>query len=108
MLSYVQAHPNRSYSWTLFGSSSDAVSWAYLQYMQVPSNSTPHPAALCIVSAFTVNISPQFIIMDPITGIGLAASVVQLVQFGTSAAKTCRQIYQQGSTLRAKMMPQNM
>ena len=36
--------------------------------------------------------------MDPITGIGLAASVVQLVHFGLSAAKTCQQIYQQGST----------
>lgn len=36
--------------------------------------------------------------MDPITGIGLAASVVQLVQFGIHAAQTCQQIYQQGST----------
>ena len=36
--------------------------------------------------------------MDPITGIGLAASVVQLVQFGISAARTCQQISQQGST----------
>ena len=36
--------------------------------------------------------------MDPVTGIGLAASVVQIVQFGINAAKTCQQIYQQGST----------
>ncbi len=34
--------------------------------------------------------------MDPITGIGLAASVIQLVTFGISAAKTCREIYEQG------------
>ena len=36
--------------------------------------------------------------MDPITGIGLAASVVQLVQFSIVAAQTCQQIYQDGST----------
>lgn len=36
--------------------------------------------------------------MDPITGIGLAALVVQLLQFGIKAAQTCQQIYQQGST----------
>lgn len=36
--------------------------------------------------------------MDPITGIGLAASVVQLIHFGISAAKTCQEIYQRGST----------
>ena len=36
--------------------------------------------------------------MDPVTGIGLAASVVQLVQFSINAAKTCQQIYQKGST----------
>lgn len=36
--------------------------------------------------------------MDPVTGIGLAASVVQLVQFSINAAKTCQQIYQEGST----------
>lgn len=36
--------------------------------------------------------------MDPITGIGLAASVVQLVQFGISAAEICLQIYRQGFT----------
>ena len=34
--------------------------------------------------------------MDPITGIGLAASVIQLVTFGISAAKTCKEIYEQG------------
>ena len=34
--------------------------------------------------------------MDPITGIGLAASVIQLVSFGIGAAKTCREIYEQG------------
>ena len=34
--------------------------------------------------------------MDPITGIGLAASVIQLVTFGISAAKTCREMYEQG------------
>ena len=34
--------------------------------------------------------------MDPITGIGLAASVIQLVTFGISAAQTCKQIYEQG------------
>ena len=34
--------------------------------------------------------------MDPITGIGLAASVIQLVTFGISAAKTWREIYEQG------------
>ena len=36
--------------------------------------------------------------MDPITGIGLVASVLQLVQFSINAAQTCHQIYQQGST----------
>ena len=34
--------------------------------------------------------------MDPITGIGLAASVIQLVTFGISAAQTCKTIYEQG------------
>ena len=34
--------------------------------------------------------------MDPITGVGLAASVIQLVTFGIGAAKTCREIYEQG------------
>ena len=34
--------------------------------------------------------------MDPITGIGLAASVIQLVTFGISAAKTYREVYEQG------------
>ena len=34
--------------------------------------------------------------MDPITGIGLAASVIQLISFGIGAAKTCREIYEQG------------
>ncbi|KAL8702190.1 MAG: hypothetical protein Q9201_004529 [Fulgogasparrea decipioides] len=36
--------------------------------------------------------------MDPVVGIGLAASVVQLVDFSIKAAKTCQTIYQQGST----------
>lgn len=36
--------------------------------------------------------------MDPVTGIGLAAAVVQLVQFSINAATTCQEIYQQGST----------
>ncbi|KAI4216048.1 MAG: hypothetical protein LQ351_001544 [Letrouitia transgressa] len=36
--------------------------------------------------------------MDPITGIGLVASVIQLVHSGINAAKACQQIYQQGST----------
>lgn len=36
--------------------------------------------------------------MDPITGIGLAASIVQLVHFGILAAKACQEIYQHGST----------
>ncbi|KAL8715686.1 MAG: hypothetical protein Q9225_006314 [Loekoesia sp. 1 TL-2023] len=36
--------------------------------------------------------------MDPVTGIGLAAAVVQLVQFSIDAASTCQEIYQQGST----------
>lgn len=34
--------------------------------------------------------------MDPITGIGLAASVIQLVSFGIGAAKTCREIFEHG------------
>ena len=34
--------------------------------------------------------------MDPVIGIGLAASVIQLVTFGISAAKTCRELYEQG------------
>ncbi len=34
--------------------------------------------------------------MDPITGIGLVASVIQLVTFGISAAKTCKEVYEQG------------
>ncbi|KAL8724123.1 MAG: hypothetical protein Q9181_006974, partial [Wetmoreana brouardii] len=37
-------------------------------------------------------------VMDPIAGISLAASVVQLVDFSIKAAKTCQNIYQQGST----------
>ena len=36
--------------------------------------------------------------MDPITGIGLAASVVQLVQFGVTTARTCYEFYEKGST----------
>ncbi|MCJ1431145.1 hypothetical protein MMC27_000496 [Xylographa pallens] len=35
--------------------------------------------------------------MDPVTGIGLAASVIQLVTFSIDAAKICREAYQQGS-----------
>ena len=35
--------------------------------------------------------------MDPITGIGLAASVIQLVKFGIDAVKKCGEVYQQGS-----------
>ena len=35
--------------------------------------------------------------MDPITGIGLVASVVQLVTFGIDTVKTCLEMYQQGS-----------
>lgn len=36
--------------------------------------------------------------MDPITGISLAASIVQLVHFGISSAKAFQEIYQHGST----------
>lgn len=36
--------------------------------------------------------------MDPVTGIGLVASVLQLLEFSIGAARTCQQIYQQGST----------
>ena len=36
--------------------------------------------------------------MDPVSGIGLAASVIQLVQFGIATAKTCRELYEKGST----------
>ena len=35
--------------------------------------------------------------MDPITGIGLAASVIQLVTFGISAAQTCKDFYEKGA-----------
>ena len=35
--------------------------------------------------------------MDPVTGIGLAASVIQLVTFSIDAVKVCREVYQQGS-----------
>ena len=35
--------------------------------------------------------------MDPITGIGLAASVIQLLTFSIDAVKTCREVYQKGS-----------
>ena len=34
--------------------------------------------------------------MDPITGIGLAASVIQLVTFSIHAVKTCRDMHEQG------------
>lgn len=37
--------------------------------------------------------------MDPFTGIGLTASVLQLIQFGIHVVKTCREIYSQGSTI---------
>ena len=36
--------------------------------------------------------------MDPVTGVGLAASVIQLLKFSIDVAKTCRTIYDQGST----------
>ena len=35
--------------------------------------------------------------MDPITGIGLAASVIQLLTFSIDAVKTYREVYQKGS-----------
>lgn len=35
--------------------------------------------------------------MDPITGVGLAASVIQLVTFSIDAVKTCQEVYQRGS-----------
>ena len=35
--------------------------------------------------------------MDPITGIGLAASVIQLVTCGISAAQTCKEFYEKGA-----------
>ena len=35
--------------------------------------------------------------MDPITGIGLAASVIQLLTFSIDAVKTCRELYQKGA-----------
>lgn len=35
--------------------------------------------------------------MDPLTGIGLVASVVQLVTFGIGTASTIRKVYQRGS-----------
>ena len=35
--------------------------------------------------------------MDPITGIGLAASVIQLLAFSVQAVTTCREVYEQGS-----------
>ena len=34
--------------------------------------------------------------MDPVSGIGLAASVIQLVHFSLNTAKTCREIYRKG------------
>ena len=40
--------------------------------------------------------TPTLLHMDPITGIGLAASVIQLVSFSIGAAKTCREIYEHG------------
>jgi len=38
--------------------------------------------------------------MDPVTGLGLAASVIQVVTFGIDAAKTIREVYQEGSASR--------
>lgn len=35
--------------------------------------------------------------MDPVTGIGLVAAVIQLVKFGVDTVDTIRQVYQQGS-----------
>lgn len=35
--------------------------------------------------------------MDPVAGIGLAASVIQLVTFSIDVAKTCREVYTRGS-----------
>lgn len=35
--------------------------------------------------------------MDPITGIGLAASVIQLLTFSIQAVTICREVYEQGS-----------
>ena len=35
--------------------------------------------------------------MDPITGVGLVASVVQLLTFGIDTVKTCQELYQKGS-----------
>lgn len=35
--------------------------------------------------------------MDPITGVGLAASVIQLLTFSISAVKKCQEVYQKGS-----------
>ena len=35
--------------------------------------------------------------MDPVTGVGLAASVIQLLTFGIDAVKTCQEVYQKGS-----------
>jgi hypothetical protein len=35
--------------------------------------------------------------MDPVTGIGLVASVVQLLTFGIGTASTIREVYQRGS-----------
>ena len=35
--------------------------------------------------------------MDPVAGIGLAASVIQFVNFGINAVGLCRQVYRQGT-----------
>lgn len=35
--------------------------------------------------------------MDPVTGLGLTASVIQLVQFGMSTVKICRELSEKGS-----------
>ncbi|KAG8530111.1 uncharacterized protein KY384_005593 [Bacidia gigantensis] len=36
--------------------------------------------------------------MDPVTGVGLVASIAQLIQFGIATAKACHEIYEKGST----------
>ena len=43
-------------------------------------------------------------VMDPITGVGLVASVIQLVTFGIQAAGTCREVYEQGSVKEYKAL----
>ena len=47
--------------------------------------------------SLAVTLVPYHIAMDPITGIGLAASVIQLLTFSVQAVTTCREVYEQGS-----------